>query len=452
MQQLKLSVLVAACGALSLLCGGSAALAESASPAAKVPAVASKVPTLVAKVLADMPVIDGHNDLPWEIRDRFASNVDAIDLKQNTALLARAADAPADQTPLMTDIPRLRAGGVGAQFWSVWIPTDLKEAAAVEMTVEQIDLVKRITARYPKDFEMAYTAADIVRIEHAHRVASLIGVEGGHQIGNSLAALRQFYDLGARYMTLTHSTNTAWADSATEAPAHNGLTAFGRVVVGEMNRLGMLVDLSHVSPKTMQDALEVTQAPVIFSHSGARALIDHPRDVSDDILVRVARNHGIVMVNFYPGYVSQERARWDADEAAEKAREATPPFGGLYIGQPDRAKAALAQWLAAHPKPVVTLSMVADHVEHIAKVAGKDCVGFGSDFDGIPEAPEGLDAVDKYPALLAELARRGWGYEDLVKVSGGNLLRVMRATELVSQRLRATTPASNATIATDSKK
>jgi membrane dipeptidase len=452
MQQLKLSVLVAACGALSLLSGGSAAHAESTASAAKAPAVTPKVPAVVAKVLADMPVIDGHNDLPWEIRERFASNVDAIDLKQNTALLARAADAPADQTPLMTDIPRLRAGGVGAQFWSVWIPTDLKEAAAVEMTVEQIDLVKRITAKYPNDLEMAYTAADIVRIEHAHRIASLIGVEGGHQIGNSLAALRQFYDLGARYMTLTHSTNTAWADAATEAPAHNGLTPFGRVVVGEMNRLGMLVDLSHVSPKTMQDALEVTQAPVIFSHSGARALIDHPRDVPDDVLTLVARNHGIVMVNFYPGYVSQERARWDAEEAAEKAREATPPFGGLYIGQPDRAKAAFAQWLAAHPKPVVTLSMVADHVEHIAQVAGKDCVGFGSDFDGIPEAPQGLDAVDKYPALLAELARRGWSYDELVKVSGGNLLRVMRAAELVSQRLRATTPASNATIALDSRK
>jgi membrane dipeptidase len=444
MQRLKLPVLVAACGALSLLSGGAARAQSASSPA--------KVQALVTKVLADMPVIDGHNDLPWEIRDRFASNVDAIDLKQNTALLPRAADAPADQTPLMTDIPRLRAGGVGAQFWSVWIPSDLKDAAAVTMTIEQIDLVKRITAHYPNDLEMAYTAADIVRIEHAHRIASLIGVEGGHQIGNSLSALRQFYDLGARYMTLTHSMNTAWADAATDAPAHNGLTPFGRVVVTEMNRLGMLVDLSHVSPKTMKDALEVTQAPVIFSHSGARALIDHPRDVPDDVLALVARNHGIVMVNFYPGYVSQERARWDAEMAAEKAREATPPFGGLYIGQPDRAKAAFAQWLTAHPKPVVTLSMVADHVEHVAKVAGKDCVGFGSDFDGIPEAPEGLDAVDKYPALLAELARRGWSYDDLVKVSGGNLLRVMRGAESVSQRLRATTPASNATIAMDSRK
>jgi membrane dipeptidase len=448
MQQLKRSFLAAAFGSLSLITCATGAWAELASSPAKEP---GKTTTIVAKVLADMPVIDGHNDLPWEIRDRFASNLDAVDLKQNTALLRPAADAAADQPPLMTDIPRLRAGGVGAQFWSVWVPSDSQDAVAVELTIEQIDLVKRMVAHYPNDFEMAYTAADIIRIEHGHRIASLIGVEGGHQIGNSLAALRQFYDLGARYMTLTHSMNTAWADSATEAPAHNGLTAFGRVVVGEMNRLGMLVDLSHVSAKTMKDALEVTQAPVIFSHSGARALIDHPRDVPDDVLALVARNHGIVMVNFFPGYVSQERARWDAEVAAEKAREATPPFGGLFIGQPDRAKAAFAQWLAAHPKPVVTLSMVADHVDHVAQVAGKDCVGFGSDFDGIPEAPEGLEGVDKYPALLAELARRGWGHDDLVKVSGGNLLRVMRAAELVSQHLRATTLASNATLAIDKK-
>jgi len=437
MTQLKLSLLIAASCAFS-------SIAASAD--------APNVPPLVAKVLADMPVIDGHNDLPWEIRDRWGSDLGAVDLSKDTSHLPPGPSGPPDQVPLMTDIPRLRAGGVGAQFWSVWIPSDLKGAPAVAMTVEQIDLVKRMAAHYPNDFEMAYTAGDIVRIEHAHRIASLIGVEGGHQIGNSLAALRQFYDLGARYMTLTHSMNTDWADSATEAPAHNGLTPFGRVVVTEMNRLGMLVDLSHVSSKTMTDALQVTEAPVIFSHSGARALIDHPRDVPDDVLALVARNRGIVMVNFFPGYVSQERARWDAEVVAEKAREQTPPFGGLYIGQPDRAKVAFDQWLAAHPKPVVTIAMVADHVEHIAKVAGKDCVGFGSDFDGIPEAPQGLDGVDKYPALVAELARRGWTHDDLVKVTGGNLLRVMREAEAVSKRLRATTQPSGATIAMDGKK
>jgi len=408
--------------------------------------------SLVTRVLADMPVIDGHNDLPWEIRDRFASNMDAFDLKQNMALLPRAADAPADQAPLMTDIPRLRAGGVGAQFWSVWVPTETKDATAVQLTLEQIDLVKRMAAHYPADFEMAYTAADIVRIEHAHRIASLIGIEGGHQINNSLATLRQMYELGARYMTLTHSINTPWADSATDAPVHNGLTPFGKAVVTEMNRLGMLVDISHVSPQSMKDALAVSQAPVIFSHSSARGLIDHPRDVPDDVLALVAKNRGVVMVNFYPGYVSRERARWDAEVAAEKAREATPPFGGLFIGQPDRAKAAFEQWLAAHPKPIVTLAMVADHVEYIARVAGKDCVGLGSDFDGIPEAPQGLEAVDKYPALLAELARRGWGHDDLTKVSGGNLLRVMREAESVAKRLRATTSPSNATLDIDKPK
>jgi membrane dipeptidase len=401
---------------------------------------------LVAKVLADMPVIDGHNDLPWEIRDRFGSSFEAIDLEQNTALLPGPANAPANQARLMTDIPRLRAGGVGAQFWSVWVPTQSKDATAVQLTLEQIDLVKRMTAQYPRDLEMAYTAADIVRIEHAHRIASLIGIEGGHQINNSLATLRQMYELGARYMTLTHSMNTAWADSATDAPAHNGLTAFGRAVVGEMNRLGMMVDLAHVSPKTMKDALAVTRAPVIFSHSSARGLVDHPRDVPDDVLALVAKNHCVVMVNFAPEYVSAERARWEAESAAEKAREASPPFAGLYIGQPDRAAAAYAQWLTAHPKPVVTLGMVADHIEYIARVAGKDYVGLGSDFDGIPEAPVGLDGVDKYPALLAELARRGWSHDDLVKVSGGNLLRVMREVESVARGLRATTAPSNATL------
>jgi membrane dipeptidase len=439
MQHNSRILLTVLCGVLALITCHRGVGAEAASAA------------LVSKVLAVMPVIDGHNDLPWEIRDRFASNLDAVDLKRNTALVPRAANAPSDQAPLMTDIPRLRSGGVGAQFWSVWVPTDAKDATAVQLTVEQIDLVKRMAARYPDDFEMAYSAADIVRIEHSHRIASLIGVEGGHQINNSLATLRQMYDLGARYMTLTHSANTAWADSATDAPVHNGLTAFGRAVVGEMNRLGMLVDLSHVSPKTMKDALAVTQAPVIFSHSGARGLVDHPRDVPDDVLAMVARNHGVVMVNFFPVYVSQERARWDAEVAAEKAREASPPFTGLYLGQPDRAAAAFVQWLAAHPKPVVTLSMVADHVEYIARVAGRDCVGFGSDFDGIPDTPDGLDGVDKYPALLAELARRGWSHDELIKVSGGNALRVMREVESVGRRLRETTSASNATLAMDNK-
>ena len=346
------------------------------------------------QVLQQTPLIDGHNDLPWEIRDRFKSDVVAVDLNSDTRRFA----VEADQAPLMTDIPRLRAGMVGAQFWSVWIPVNVPGFEAVQMTLEQIDVVKRMTAQYPEDFEMAYTAADIRRIHKAHKIASLIGIEGGHQINNSLAVLRQMYDAGARYMTLTHSNNTAWADSATDAPAHKGLTPFGIEVVKEMNRIGMLVDLSHVSAETMRAALAASQAPVIFSHSSARALVDHPRNVPDDILRLVAANGGVVMVNFAPGYVSEERNKWQADRAAEMTRFNSPPFAGLYIGQPERAKAALADWDAKHPRPVTTLSQVADHIEHMRQVAGVDHLGLGSDFDGIPDAPEGLDGVDKYPS------------------------------------------------------
>jgi membrane dipeptidase len=396
----------------------------------------------VDHVLAATPLIDGHNDLPWEIRERFKSDLSKMDFSADTSKLTPPSGAPA----LMTDIPRLRAGHVGGQFWSVWIPVDMKGAEAVQTTIEQIDLVKALTARYPRDLEMAYTAADIRRAHKAGKVASLIGVEGGHQINNSLAVLRQYYDLGARYMTLTHTSNTAWADSATDAPMHHGLTAFGKEVVREMNRLGMLVDLSHVSNDTMRAALEVSEAPVIYSHSSARALVDHPRDVPDDILALVAKNGGVVMVNFYPGFVSEARRRWDAERTAEQARESTAMVG-LYIGQPDRAKAALAEWEASHPKPDVDIGDVADHFDHIRKVAGVDHVGIGSDFDGIPVAPSGLDGVDKFPALLAELARRGWSDTDLAKVAGENVLRVMAQAENVSAKLRASHLPSTATLA-----
>ena len=398
----------------------------------------------VERVLAQTPLIDGHNDLPWEIRARFGGDLVKIDLAASTAALP----APPDGAPLMTDIPRLRVGRVGAQFWSVWIPAATRGPEAVQMTLEQIDLVKAMCARYPADLAMAYTAADIVRVHKAHRIAALIGVEGGHQINNSLAVLRAYYDGGARYMTLTHSSNTDWADSATDTPAHHGLTPFGREVVREMNRLGMLVDLAHVSADTMRAALTMTEAPVIFSHSSARALVDHPRDVPDDVLELVAKNGGVVMVNFFPGYVSEARRRWDADRAAEQARYSSPPFGGLYIGQPERIAAALRAWEQAHPKPPVVLADVADHIEHIRKVAGVDHVGIGSDFDGIPEAPVGLEGVDKFPALLAELARRGWSDAELAKVAGANLLRVMGQAEAVSARLRAARPPSLATLAT----
>jgi membrane dipeptidase len=420
-------------GLLSLLAAGAVLAADSGAV----------LQQRVERVLTQTPLIDGHNDLPWEIRERFGSDLSKIDLTAGTSALP----APAGSAPLMTDIARLHQGHVGAQFWSVFVPVEMKGLQAVQATLEQIDLVKAMCARYPNDLAMAYTAADIIRLHKAHRIACLIGVEGGHQINDSLAVLRAYYDAGARYLTLTHSSNTAWADSATDNPAHHGLTPFGTEVVREMNRLGMLVDLAHVSTETMRAVLAVSEAPVIFSHSSARALVDHPRDVPDDVLQLVARNGGVVMVNFATIYVSDARRRWEADHAAEQARNNSPPFGGLYIGQPDRAAAALAAWEQAHPKPPVTLADVADHIEHIRNVAGVDHVGLGSDFDGIPDTPVGLEGVDKYPALLEELARRGWSDADLAKVAGANLLRVMQQAEAVSARLRATRPPSTARIA-----
>jgi membrane dipeptidase len=402
----------------------------------------------VQQVLLQTPLIDGHNDLPWEIRERFKSDFTAIDLRSDT----RGLPVPSGGAALMTDLPRLRAGQVGAQFWSVWIPIGTQGFEAVQMTLEQIDLVKRMADQYSADLEMAYTAADIRRIHKAHKIASLIGIEGGHQINNSLAVLRQMYAAGARYMTLTHSTNTGWADSATDTPVHHGLTPFGIEVVREMNRLGMLVDLSHVSADTMRSVLSVSQAPVIFSHSSARALDNHPRNVSDEVLRALAANGGVVMVNFAPPYVSEARNRWQADRAAEQTRFNSPPFGGLYIGQPELAKAALAAWDAEHPRPVTTLAQVADHVEHVRQVAGIDHVGLGSDFDGIPDAPAGLEGVDRYPALLEELMRRGWSDSDIAKLAGENVLRVMAAAERVAAKLRAANAPSEVLFEADAHK
>jgi membrane dipeptidase len=315
---------------------------------------------------------------------------------------------------------------------------DIKGFQAVQTTLEQIDLVKRLCARYPDDFAMAYSAADVHRIHQSHKVACLIGIEGGHQINNSLGVLRQMYDAGARYMTLTHTTNTDWADSATDTPVHHGLTTFGKEVIREMNRLGMLVDLSHVSPDTMKAALATSEAPVIFSHSSARALVDHPRNVPDDILKTVGEKGGVVMVNFAPGYISAVRNEWDAGEAAERTRFNSPPYVGLYIGQPERAKAALAEWVKDHPRPQATLAQVADHIERIRLLAGADHVGLGSDFDGIEDTPAGLEGVDKYPALLTELMKRGWTDADVAKLAGGNVLHAMAEAERVAAKLRET--------------
>jgi len=385
----------------------------------------------IARVLADTPLIDGHNDLAEALSSRFGNKLWSTDLSGAPGTPIKA---------LETDIARLRQGHVGGQFWSVWIPVTVTGAEAVRTTLVQIDTVRGMIERYPETFALAGTADDIVRIHKSGRIASMIGVEGGHQIGESIAALRQFYALGARYMTLTHTANNALADAATDNPVHKGLTPFGRAVVAEMNRLGMLVDVSHVSPEVMRQAIEFSKAPVIFSHSSARAVTDHPRNVPDDVLQMLPAHDGVVMVNFYAGYVSQALNQWIADQAAETARYNSPPYGGLYIGQPERAAAAMAAWEKAHPAPVVTVKDVADHVEHIVKVAGIDHVGIGSDFDGIDVAPVGLADVGEFPNLFAELISRGWTDAMLAKLAGGNVLRVMRKSEAVAASLKAVAP------------
>jgi membrane dipeptidase len=401
------------------------------------PAMDPAVKRRIERVLAQTPLIDGHNDLPWEIRAKHGSALWSLDL-------SGAAGTPITQQE--TDIVRMRAGQVGAQFWSVWIPVSVTGAEAIKMALEQIDVVRGFPVRYPNTFAQAYTAADIQRVHRSGKIANLIGIEGGHQIGGSIAALRQFYGLGVRYMTLTHSSNNELADSATDNPKHNGLSPFGVAAVKEMNRLGMLVDLSHVSPDTMRQAIAVSKAPVIFSHSNARAILDHSRNVPDDVLLSLKERDGIVMVNFFSGYLSPEYNQWLADKAAETARFNSPPFGGLYIGQPERAAAALEVWAKAHPRPVVNLTIVADHIDHIVKIAGIDHVGIGSDFDGVDaEVPIDLRSVADYPNLFAELIRRGWTDDMLGKLAGGNLLRVMRKAETVAASL-ASEPLANLSV------
>ena len=387
-----------------------------------------KVQARIDRILKATPLIDGHNDLPEQLRENYKLSVEGL-----------ASGGEQRTPPLMTDMARLHQGRVGGQFWSVYIPSEVTGDAAIRATLEQIDIVKRLVKAYPNDLELARTAGYVVRIHKAGKVASLIGVEGGHQIGGSLAALRSFYDLGARYMTLTHFKNNAFADSATDDPKWHGLNDFGRTVVHEMNRLGMLVDLSHVSPETMADALDVTKAPVIFSHSDARALADHPRDVPDDILTRLPANGGVVMVNFYAGHLSEPYRQWDAEHSAESARLDT-----LYVGQPDIRKAKLAEWEQAHPAPKIDVGLVADHIEHIVKVAGHDHVGIGGDLDGIPYdgAPPGMNSVSGYPLLFAELIRRGWNDADLAKLAGGNVLRALRQAETVAASMKNEPPAT----------
>ena len=379
----------------------------------------------VRRILSRTPLIDGHNDLPWALRQNHGNDPHAVDLTTNL-------DAGTD---LHTDIPRLRAGGVGGQFWSVYVPASLAPPDAAVATFEQIDTVKRIVAAHPDVFALAYTADDAVRIHRSGRIASLIGMEGGYSIADSLGLLREFYDAGARYITLTHSRTTTWADSATDAPKWGGLSPFGEEVVREMNRLGMMVDLSHVSEETMLDAMRVSAAPVIFSHSSARAVTDHPRNVPDSVLRLMAEDGGIVMVTFVPGFVSEEVRSWNAARAAEEAR-----LKSLNPGAPDVVTAGMTAWTAAHPVPVATLADVADHIEHVRDVAGIDHVGIGGDFDGVDSLPIGLEGVETYPALLSELIRRGWSEADIRKLAGENLLRVMRAVEAVAASQRDQRP------------
>ena len=378
-------------------------------------------------IIKAAPIIDGHNDLAWAIRTSKTApfDVDAYDLRATT--------------PGHTDFARLAAGGVGAQFWSIYVPGEVKDSGYARIQLEEFDIARRFIAKYPDKFTLALTAADIESANKAGKIASLLGMEGGHAIENSLGALRMYYDLGARYMTLTHNVTLDWADAALDKPVHSGLTAFGREVVLEMNRLGMMVDLSHVSPGVMSDALDITQSPVIFSHSSARALVDYPRNVPDSILARMPKNGGVVMVTFVPAFVSNEVMQWEA-----RAREWKP------VGVADTDTAAVraqrAEWLKANPVPQATLAQVADHIDHVKKIAGADHVGIGSDFDGIDTTPTGLQDVSTFPALFAELIRRGWKDDDLKKLARYNVLRVLRENEQAAARLQGSKRPSVQTI------
>lgn len=384
------------------------------------PVLADTPEETAAAALEAAPIWDGHNDVPIQLRARFGNRINDFDFDDTTGT---GEDHPEGRT-MHTDLTRLRAGKVGAQWWSVYVSPSLSEPEAVQAVIEQIDVTKRLIARYPNDLALALTADDVEAIVAEGKIASLLGMEGGHSIGSSLAVMRQTYDLGARYMTLTHSRNTPWADSATDTPEHGGLNDFGKDLVREMNRIGMLVDLSHVSEAAMHDALDVAKAPVIFSHSSARAINGHARNVPDGVLQRLPANGGIIMVTAVPGFLSEPARKWNANRAAEVAR-----LEALWQGQPDAVKAQLNVWDEANPLPTAGIGDMADHIDHVRSVAGADSIGIGGDYDGIPFAPEGLEDVSTYPALFTELARRGYTEAELEQISFGNMMRVMRAAE-----------------------
>jgi membrane dipeptidase len=370
------------------------------------------------ELLSRCPLVDGHNDLAWELRERFGGDPGGVDLASQV-------------TGLHTDLGRLKQGRVGAQFWSVYVPGTLQGGAAVSTTLEQIDLAYRMISRYPDDLELALTADDIERIFASGKIASLLGAEGGHSIACSMGVLRMLFRVGVRYMTLTHNFNVPWADSATDEPEVGGLSTFGREVVREMQRLGMLVDLSHVAASTARDALQIAEAPMIFSHSCARALCDHPRNVPDDVLAQLKDNGGLCMVAFVPAFVSPRCHEWDLGLAAEMGRR------GLDWKDLSKRREVRAEYADRHPRPRAELSEVADHIDHLRAVAGIEHVGVGADYDGTDRLADGLEDVSCYPALVDELLTRGWSEDDCTRLAGGNLLRVMRDTEGASHALSA---------------
>lgn len=398
---------------------------------ATAPLAAQNPEAVAAAALKAAPVWDGHNDVPDKLRDMRRNVLGSFDFRDT-----RAERDPTGKTPpFQTDIARLRAGKVGAQFWSVYVSASLSEPQAVQATLEQIDVMKRLIARNGSDLAYCETADCVARAMRDGRIASLLGIEGGHSIGGSLAVLRQMHALGVRYMTLTHTRNTGWADAGTDTPVHDGLNDFGRDVVREMNRLGMLVDLSHVSEATMLDAIEVSGAPVIFSHSNAAAVNGHARNVPDSVLDRLKANGGIVMVNFYPPFVSEARRQWNAARAAEKVR-----LEALNLGNPQASEAALEAWSKANPAPNGAIADVANHLDHIKRRAGAEHVGLGGDFDGIEVAVDGLGDVSTYPVLFAELARRGWTKAELEGLASRNMMRVLKAAEAYAASRKAETP------------
>ena len=386
--------------------------------------VAAQTPEQIAQqALAEAPVWDGHNDVPWQLRTRMHNEIHDFDFNDST----KAPSAEGEDGAMQTDLPRLVKGKVGAQFWSVYVSANLSEAQPVQATIEQIDAIKRLVARYPDQLQMAYSTGDVMAARKAGKIASLIGMEGGYSINGSLGVLRQMYALGARYMTLTHSKTIPWADSATDDPQHDGLSDFGRDVVREMNRIGMIVDLSHVSEATMMDVLDVSKAPVMFSHSGARAVNGHARNVPDSVLARLKQNGGIVMTVGYPVFLSEKLRQWGADKSAEEAR-----LKSLWLGQPQQVEVGMKAWRSEHPQPVASASDWADHIDHVRKIAGIDHIGVGGDYDGIDSGPAGMEDVAGYPVLFTELARRGYSKADLEKIASGNIMRVLKAVEAYS--------------------